>query len=555
MPLLWGSNYLTIVRKLTKMINISSVTKMMGGAPLYTGATFQINPGEKVGLVGPNGAGKTTFFNMIVGDLKPDEGQVSVSQGISVAYFSQNVGEMSGTTALEEVMSGSQRVKELGDKLKVFEQKLCDPDIDPDEMNEVLEKMGDAQTEFEKLGGYDLETRGQEILSGLGIMPDDHTKPVEDFSGGWKMRIALAKVLITMPDAILMDEPTNYLDMETILWLEGWLKNFKGAVFMTSHDREFMNNIVKKIIEVSPMGVTTYGGDFEFYEKEKQVRKKQNEAEHSRQQAMLKKEEEFIAKFKARASHAAQVQSRVKKLDKIDRVELEADLEQMSILLPEIPRGGNDVVVIKNLAKVYQNSRGEDLEVFHNLNTTVMRQDKIAVVGVNGAGKSTLLKCITGKESPTKGEAKIGPSIDVGYFGQYSFENLNMELSVFDQVKRLMPDASDGFIRNLLAAFLFKGDEVFKKVKVLSGGEKARVILAGLLSTRHNLLILDEPTNHLDIGSREVLLDALKRYEGTIMFVSHDRFFLKELANKVMLVDKGEIYQFPGTYAEYLNRK
>jgi ATP-binding cassette subfamily F protein 3 len=555
MPLLWGSNYLTIVRKLTKMINISSVTKMMGGAPLYTGATFQINPGEKVGLVGPNGAGKTTFFNMIVGDLKPDEGQVSVSQGISVAYFSQNVGEMSGTTALEEVMSGSQRVKELGDKLKVFEQKLCDPDIDPDEMNEVLEKMGDAQTEFEKLGGYDLETRGQEILSGLGIMPDDHTKPVEDFSGGWKMRIALAKVLITMPDAILMDEPTNYLDMETILWLEGWLKNFKGAVFMTSHDREFMNNIVKKIIEVSPMGVTTYGGDFEFYEKEKQVRKKQNEAEHSRQQAMLKKEEEFIAKFKARASHAAQVQSRVKKLDKIDRVELEADLEQMSILLPEIPRGGNDVVVIKNLAKVYQNSKGEDLEVFHNLNTTVMRQDKIAVVGVNGAGKSTLLKCITGKESPTKGEAKIGPSIDVGYFGQYSFENLNMELSVFDQVKRLMPDASDGFIRNLLAAFLFKGDEVFKKVKVLSGGEKARVILAGLLSTRHNLLILDEPTNHLDIGSREVLLDALKRYEGTIMFVSHDRFFLKELANKVMLVDKGEIYQFPGTYAEYLNRK
>lgn len=537
------------------MINVSGVTKMMGGAPLYTNATFQINPGEKVGLVGPNGAGKTTFFNMIVGELKPDEGQVSVAQGTSVAYFSQNVGEMSGTKALEEVMSGSERVKELGDKLKEFEVKLCDPDIDPDEMNDVLEKMGDVQTEFEKLGGYDLETRAQEILSGLGILPEDHGKPVEDFSGGWKMRIALAKVLITLPDAILMDEPTNYLDMETILWLEEWLRNFKGAVFMTSHDREFMNNIVKKIIEVSPMGVTTYGGDFDFYEKEKEIRKKQNEAEHSRQQAMLKKEEEFIARFKARASHAAQVQSRVKKLDKIDRVELEAELEQMSILLPEIPRGGNDVVVIKNLAKTYKNSKDEPHEVFHDLNSTVIRQDKIAVVGVNGAGKSTLLKCITGKEAPTHGEAKIGPSIDVGYFGQYSFENLNMELSVFDQVKRLMPDASDGFIRNLLAAFLFKGDEVFKKVKVLSGGEKARVILAGLLSTPHNLLILDEPTNHLDIGSREVLLDALKRYEGTIMFVSHDRFFLKELATKVMLVDKGEIYQFPGTYKEFLESK
>ena len=537
------------------MINISGVTKMMGGMPLYSNASFQINPGEKVGLVGPNGSGKTTFFNMIVGELKPDAGQVSCAQGTTIAYFSQNVGEMSGTTALEEVMSGSERVAVLAAQLKGFEEKLCDPDMDPDEMNAVLEKMGDVQTEFEKLGGYDIETRAQELLSGLGIIPDDHYKPVEDFSGGWKMRIALAKVLITMPDVILMDEPTNYLDMETILWIEAWLKNFKGAIFMTSHDREFMNNIVNKIVEVGPMGVTTYGGNFEFYEKEKEIRKKQNEAEHSRQQAMLKKEEEFIAKFKARASHAAQVQSRVKKLEKIDRVELDVELEQMSIMLPDIKRGGNDVVVVKELAKTFQNSKGEPHEVFHNLNSTVNRLDKIAVVGVNGAGKSTLLKCITGDMDPTSGVAKIGPSINVGYFGQYSFENLNMNLSVFDQVKQLMPDASDGFIRNLLAAFLFKGDEVFKKVKVLSGGEKARVILAGLLSTPHNLLILDEPTNHLDIGSREVLLDALQRYEGTIMFVSHDRFFLKELANKVMLVDKGEVYKFPGSYKEYLEQK
>lgn len=534
------------------MINISGVTKMMGGIPLYSNASFQINPGEKVGLVGPNGSGKTTFFNMIVGELRPDAGQVSCAQGTTIAYFSQNVGEMSGTTALEEVMSGSERVALLAADLKVFEEKLCDPDMDPDEMNIVLEKMGDVQTEFEKLGGYDIETRAQELLSGLGIEPTDHYKPVEDFSGGWKMRIALAKVLITLPDVILMDEPTNYLDMETILWIEAWLKNFKGAIFMTSHDREFMNNIVNKIVEVGPMGVTTYGGNFEFYEKEKEIRKKQNEAEFSRQQAMLKKEEEFIAKFKARASHAAQVQSRVKKLEKINRVELDVELEQMSIMLPDIKRGGNDVVVIKELAKTFENSKGEPHEVFHNLNSTVNRLDKIAVVGVNGAGKSTLLKCITGDIDATSGTAKIGPSINVGYFGQYSFENLNMNLSVFDQVKQLMPDASDGFIRNLLAAFLFKGDEVFKKVKVLSGGEKARVILAGLLSTPHNLLILDEPTNHLDIGSREVLLDALQRYEGTIMFVSHDRFFLKELSNKVMLVDKGEIYQFPGSYKEYL---
>lgn len=536
------------------MINISNVTKYAGGVPLYTGASFQINPGEKVGLVGPNGAGKTTFFNMINGTSKPDEGQVSLASGTTLAYFSQNVGEMSGTTALEEVISGRGNLSELQAKLRGFEEKLCDPDLDPDEMNKVLEEMGEVQTKFEELGGYDIESVAAEILSGLGIQVVDHQKKVEDFSGGWKMRIALAKVLITEPDVILMDEPTNYLDMETILWLEGWLKNFKGALFMTSHDREFMNNVVKKIIEVSPSGVFTFGGNYDFYEKEKEVRKKQNEAEFARQQSMLKKEEEFIAKFKARASHAAQVQSRVKKIEKIDRVEVEADLEKMSILLPEIKRGGNDVFSLKNVSKSYSLTDGTQLEVFNGLNATIQRQEKLAVVGVNGAGKSTLLKCMAGKLEPDGGEVKIGPSINAGYFGQYSFENLNMSLSVFDQVKQLMPNASDGFIRNLLAAFLFKGDEVFKTVKVLSGGEKSRVILAGLLSTPHNCLILDEPTNHLDIHSREVLLDALKRYEGTIIFVSHDRFFLRELATKVLLVDKGSTYLFPGNYTEFVEK-
>ena len=536
------------------MINVSNVSKIMGGIPLYEGASFQINPGEKVGLVGPNGAGKTTFFNMITGQYKPDVGQVSLASGTTLAYFSQNVGEMSGTTALEEVIAGRGNLSEMQTKLRGFEEKLCDPDLDPDEMNKILEEMGEVQTKFEELGGYDIESVAGEILSGLGIKVEDHHKPVEDFSGGWKMRIALAKVLITDPDVILMDEPTNYLDMETILWLEEWLKNFKGALFMTSHDRVFMNNVVKKIVEVSPSGVYTYGGNYDFYEKEKEIRKKQNEAEFSRQQSMLKKEEEFIAKFKARASHAAQVQSRVKKIEKIDRVEVEADLEKMSILLPEIPRGGNDVFTLKDVSKSYELSDGKKLEVFNGLNTTIERQEKLAVVGVNGAGKSTLLKCMAGKLEPDSGEVKKGPSINAGYFGQYSFENLNMSLSVFDQVKQLMPNASDGFIRNLLAAFLFKGDEVFKTVKVLSGGEKSRVILAGLLSTPHNCLILDEPTNHLDIHSREVLLDALKRYEGTIIFVSHDRYFLKELATKVLLVDKGSTFLFPGNYSEFIEK-
>lgn len=537
------------------MIHVSNVTKLINGVPLYEGANFQINSGEKVGLVGPNGAGKTTFFNMIAGLDRPDTGQIALAPNIRVSYFSQNVGEMAGTSALEEVKNGNARLGELEAQLKVFETKLCDPDMDPDAMNSVLEEMGEVQTEFEKLGGYELETNAQEILSGLGIAPEKHHSPVEDFSGGWKMRIALAKVLINLPDLILMDEPTNYLDMETILWLEDWLKNFKGAVFMTSHDRTFMNKVARKIVEVSPMGVSVYGGDYDFYEKEKEIRKKQNEAHFARQQSMLKKEEEFIAKFKARASHAAQVQSRVKKLDKIDRVELETEQEQMSILLPDIPRGGNDVATLKNVSKKWTDSQGKDLWVFKGLDSTIRRQQKVAVVGVNGAGKSTLLKVIASKTEPTSGEVKIGPSVKMGYFGQYSFENLNMENTVFEELRSRLPSASDGFLRNLLAAFLFKGDEVFKKVRYLSGGEKARVILAGLLSTPYNLLLLDEPTNHLDIASREVLLDALKRYEGAILFVSHDRFFLQELASQVLEVDKGDIYLHPGGYASYLENR
>lgn len=536
------------------MLSVSNVTKLMNGVPLYEKASFQINPGEKVGLVGANGCGKTTFFNMIVGLDKPDQGQISIENNVRVAYFSQKVGELRGSSALSEVMAGNQELQSLGEKLKEFEDKLCDPNIDPDEMNEILEKMGDVQTKFEKMGGYDLETRASEVLTGLGIAPADHVKPLDDFSGGWKMRIALAKVLITIPDLILMDEPTNYLDMETILWLEKWLGQFKGAILMTSHDRDFMNNVVKKIVEVAPRGITTFNGNYDFYESEKAIRKKQNQAEFSRQQATLKKEEEFIAKFKARASHAAQVQSRVKKLDKIDRVELEQDLEQISILLPEIPRGGNDVITIKDLAKEWTNSSDEVNKVFSGLNFTIDKQEKIAVVGVNGAGKSTLIKIIAGKTDPTQGSAEVGPSINMGYFGQFSYENLNMENTVFEELQANLPSASDGFIRNLLAAFLFKGDDVFVKIKYLSGGEKSRVILASLLSKPYNLLLLDEPTNHLDIGSREVLLDALKRYKGTVLFVSHDRHFLRELSSKVLEVSKGSVYMHPGNYKNYAEK-
>lgn len=536
------------------MLSISSLSKMQGGELLYSNVNFQIYSGEKVGLVGPNGTGKTTLFRMITGEDSAYEGQISFSDKLRLAYFSQNVGEMKGQTALDVVLSGDEKVKELQKKLNRYEEQLCDPDLDPDEMNKILERMGDAQTEFEKRGGYDLESRAEEVLTGLGISPAQHRDDIGSFSGGWKMRIALARTLVINPDLIIMDEPTNYLDMETILWLEEWLKNFEGAIFMTTHDREFMNSVCKKIVEVSHRKVTVYSGNFDFYEKEREIRRGQLISEAKKQAESIAKDEDFIARFKARASHAAQVQSRVKKLEKIERVVVPEAEETINFSFPTPPRGGDDVVVIKNLKKVWPQNEGE-LLVFEGLDAIIKRQDCLAVVGVNGAGKSTLLKTICGKTEVSGGEVKIGPSIKVGYFSQFSFDVLNPKNTILEEVQSSLPEASDGYLRNLLAAFLFRGDDVKKKISHLSGGEKSRLILAVLLSQNNNFLVLDEPTNHLDIQSREVLLKALKEYEGTILFVSHDRHFLRELTKKVYEVDKNKVAIYPGNYDEYLIKK
>ena len=536
------------------MLNISNLSKIQGGETLYSNVNLQINPGEKVGLVGPNGTGKTTLFRMIIGEEKPDTGQITFPDKFRMAYFSQNVGEMSGESAIEVVLHGDENIKVLKEKLREYENKLSDPELDPDEMNDILMKMGDVQTEFEKRGGYDLETRAEEVLTGLGVMPEDHHKQIEEFSGGWKMRIALARVLVVSPDLIIMDEPTNYLDMETILWLEKWLQDFSGAVFMTTHDRYFMNNVCKKIIEVANRRVTTFSGNYDFYEKDKDVRLNQLRSEFKKQQDSIQKDKEFIAKFKARASHAAQVQSRVKQLEKIDIVELPPEEQTIDFEFSTPPRGGDDVVVLKDLKKTWPKKDGQEQLIFNGLDTTIKRLEKLAVVGVNGAGKSTLLKTICGQTEPSGGEVVIGPSIKLGYFSQYSFDVLDPEKSVLEEVSSVLTTASDGYIRNLLAAFLFRGDDVLKKVKYLSGGEKSRLILATLLSQNNNLLVLDEPTNHLDIASREVLLKALKNYEGTIILVSHDRHFLKELAEKVYEIDKNKVTIYPGNYDYYLSK-
>lgn len=538
------------------MISFNNVSKNYGGQIIYENSSFILRPGDKAGLVGPNGAGKTTVFRVLMKEEGFDGGSITVPEKIRVAYFSQNIGEMKGRTVIEEVMSGSAKASELAIEIKKIE-KMLDGEIplSDDEMEKVLYKLGDYQTDFEKLGGYDLDTRAKEIITGLGIMPYDHDRDVSLFSGGWRMRIALAKILIQVPDVILLDEPTNYLDLESIVWLEEWLKSFKGAVLMTSHDRDFMNGIVNRIIEVNNKTITTYTGDYDYYEKEKEIRKDQQLAQFERQQDMLAKEEEFIAKFAARASHAAQVQSRVKKLDKIDRVEMPPEDIVMDFTFPVPPRGSNDIVIMKDLGKNWNRDDGTLHQVFSGLTATVNRLDKIAVVGVNGAGKSTLLKVICGLTEASSGESSLGPSIKAGYFSQFSLDLLNPENTVLEEISSRLPHASNGYIRNLLAAFLFRGDDVEKKIKILSGGEKSRVVLATLMSNNNNLLILDEPTNHLDLKSRDVLLNALKEFEGTVMYVSHDRHFLHGLSNRVFEVDKGGIRVFESNFQYYVEKK
>ncbi len=471
-----------------------------------------------------------------------------------IGYFSQDVGEMAGRSALEEVMAGVGNVVQLAGELKAMEEAMC-TELPDNEMTALLERYGNAVEEFEHKGGYDLDTRAQTVLTGLGIGPDAFHRPVETFSGGWKMRIALAKILTLRPDVLLLDEPTNHLDVESIIWLEDWLTSeFKGALLMTSHDRDFMNRIVSRIIEVANKTITTYGGNYEFYEREREIRLDQLLASHKRQQDMLAKEEEFIARFAARASHAAQVQSRVKKLEKIDRIEIPAEERAVKFEFALPPRSGEDVVRIENLSKSWAGHDGQPKSVFGGVSGMIQRLNKIAVVGVNGAGKSTFLKVLAGETQPTSGSATIGASVQLGYFSQHAMDLLNPKKTVFETLQDTIPHASIGVIRNLLGAFLFQGDAVEKRIENLSGGEKSRVVLATLLARPLNFLILDEPTNHLDIRSREILLEALQSFTGTVVLVSHDRHFLRSLVNRVFEIDHGEMRIYEGNYEYYLGK-
>ncbi len=536
------------------MVHLSNISKQYGNRILYKNGNFQINSSEKIGLVGSNGTGKTTLFKVIIGDEGIDAGSITKSDKLSIGYFSQDIEDMRGKSVIEEVKSASQKLPYIQKRLLDLEVRLTE-EMTEDEMTLVLEEYGNLQADFERLGGYDLENRAAEIITGLGIPPEDHHRPTESFSGGWKMRIALAKILLLNPDVLLMDEPTNHLDLESIIWLEEWLKNFKGAIMMTSHDREFMNRIVTKIVEVAHQRIHVYSGNYDFFEREKKIRNEQLLASAKRQDDMLAKEKEFIARFAARASHAAQVQSRVKKLEKIDIIEIPSEERAMDFEWPVPPRGGEEVLKVESLGKIWTTPEGKEKLVFKNSTALVKRMDRIAVVGVNGAGKSTFMKIITGQTDPTEGKYTIGSSIEIGYFSQNSLDVLDPDNTLMEEVESRIPLSSIGAIRNLLGALKFSQDDVEKKVKVLSGGEKSRLVLATILARPVNFLVLDEPTNHLDIQSREVLLEAIQQFPGTVMIVSHDRHFLRAITTRVFEIDKQHLKIYDGTWDYYLEKK
>jgi ATPase subunit of ABC transporter with duplicated ATPase domains len=535
------------------VLSLSRISKQYGRQVLFVDASFQLNPGEKVGLVGPNGAGKTTIFRMITGEELPDEGDVSVPKKMSIGYFRQDVDEMSGRSVLDEAIAGSGRLGDLHHELDALQHAMSDP-AHAGGMDRILERFGEVQEEYEHSGGYRLEAQAREVLHGLGFDDARVDGDVGVLSGGWKMRVAMARVLLGRPDVLLMDEPTNHLDIESIIWLEEFLTALPGALLMTSHDREFMNRIVSKIAEIDGGEITVYSGNYDFYEQERAIREANRGAAYARQQAMLAKEQRFIERFSTHAAKAAQVQSRVKALDKIERIELPKKRQAVKFDFRTPPRSGDQVAVLEDVSKAY-GSR----VIYDGLDMTIRRGERWCVMGKNGAGKTTLLRMVAGMLPPDAGTVTLGASLTMGYFAQQALDLLRPDLTVEEQLQYDFPNESIGVLRNLAGAFQFSGDDVGKKIRALSGGEKTRLVIARMLLNPPNFLVLDEPTNHLDLFTKEMLIDSLKAYEGTMLFVSHDRAFLRALSNRVLELGgesgvEREPHLYPGSYVEYVAR-
>ena len=535
------------------MIAFSRITKQYGRQILFVDASFQLNPGERVGLVGPNGSGKTTLFRMIVGEESPDEGEVSVPKRLTIGYFRQDVEDMAGRSVLDETIAGCGRVGTLHHELEDLQHAMADPNR-AGEMDTILDRFGHVQEAYDHLGGYALEAQAREVLHGLGFDDERIDGDVGALSGGWKMRVAMARTLLGSPGVLLMDEPTNHLDIESIIWLESYLKQFQGALLMTSHDREFMNRVVTRIAEIDEGEITVYSGNYDFYERERAIREANREAAYARQQAMLAKERRFIERFSAHAAKAAQVQSRVKALDKIEKIQPPKTRRVVKFDFRPPPRSGDLVTTVEGVHKAY----GRRV-IYEGLNLTIRRGERWSVMGRNGAGKTTLLKMIAGVLEPDAGTITPGASLKMGYFSQQALDILDPDLTIDAQLQKDFPQESLGVLRNLAGAFQFSGDDVDKKIRALSGGEKTRLVMARMLLDPPNFLVLDEPTNHLDLATKEMLVEALGDFEGTMIFVSHDRAFLRGLSNRVLEIGgesgtDAQPHLYPGSYVDYVQR-
>jgi len=535
------------------MIALHRITKQYGRQVLFVDASFQLNPGEKVGLVGPNGSGKTTLFRMIAGEETPEDGEVSIPKRLTIGYFRQDVEEMSGRSVLDEVIAGSGRLGQLHHELEELQHAMADP-AKAHRMDAILARFGEVQEEYEHLGGYALESQAREVLHGLGFDDAWIDGDVGALSGGWKMRVAMARVLLGKPDVLLMDEPTNHLDIESILWLETFLRTMDGALLMTSHDRDFMNRVVTRIAEIDDGEITAYSGNYDFFERERAVREANREAAYARQQAMLAKEQRFIDRFAAHAAKAAQVQSRVKALEKIEKIELPKRRPIIHFDFKAPPRSGDDVVSLTGVRKAFGTR-----VLYDGFDLSVQRGERWCVMGRNGAGKTTLLKMIAGVLPPDGGTIKLGASLKMGYFAQQALQLLDPDLTVWEQIQKDFPHDTIGVLRNLLGAFQFSGDDVEKPIRALSGGERTRLVIARMLFDPPNFLVLDEPTNHLDLVTKDLLIVALKKFEGTMIFVSHDRSFLRGLSSRVLELGgesgtDSKPLVYPGSYVEYVER-
>ena len=525
------------------MIAINNLTFEIGARALYDEANWHIKPGEKIGLIGANGTGKTTLLKMIVGEFKPTSGTISMAKDLTMGYLNQDLLSYSSDKSILHVaMEAFERQNQLHDEIETLLQKL-----ETDYSEELLHKLSDKQHEFEVLDGYTIEYKAQEILAGLGFgEPDTHRK-LSTFSGGWRMRVMLAKILLQAPDILLLDEPTNHLDLPSIQWLEDYLRAFEGAVIIVSHDRWFLDKVINRTVESRKGKLTVFAGNYSFYLEEKSQREEIQRGEFKNQQSKIKQEERLIERFRAKASKAKMAQSRIKALDKMERVDdVDDDNPTVNFSFRFSKQSGRHVVTLEDITKKYP-----AIDILNGGEALIEKGDKIALIGANGKGKSTLLRIIAGADKDFTGKAETGHNVTQTFFAQHQLESLHLENQILQELQSFAPKHNETELRSILGSFLFTGDDVFKKIKVLSGGEKSRVALAKALTADANFLVLDEPTNHLDMASVNILIQALQQFEGTLIVVSHDRYFLDNVANKIWFIENQKIKVYPGTYAEY----